>query len=552
MKHLIRHCASILILSLLPLMQYASHAPRLAVIFVIDQLPYRIIEQIQPNLSGGIKYLLRHGINYTQVYMPHASPETAVGHAALNTGSFAKDHGIVANAWYDAHGKKIAADDDFSGQADIFESQTGIGKSAKNLMVDGISDTICMHSSSGTHNKVLALSLKSRAAIMCAGHLGKAIWFDEEQGIFTSSKAFYQELPSWLTCFNEHHKVPSQIMWRPMHCLTSRFYNRTSCGSSIQLDTITSTLFDTQLPSYTTSHGATSYRNFMKSPDASQMLLDLAYTCIEQELSCNKEDKLVVWVSISSTDFIGHEYGTQSDEYTDLIYQVDCQLKKFIRQVTRLLKSSDILWVLTSDHGSAPIPEIIQQEGYLRARRIDHNSLQESLNENIAKEHRIENAVAVIDSSNIYLNTKKIQFVGNTHQDGMYATLRSMLLNTPGIKRVWIAHELQKATFDPYTLEYNFQQQFYPGRSGDLIFQLDPYCVVSKYKSGTAHGSPYNYDTHVPLVIYQKGEFEQKIINETVLSLQFAPTLAHILKVPKPSTCTFNFLPGSIPHEIYA
>lgn len=550
MKQLIHRIFFITAWSIVSVITHTTHAPRLTVILVIDQLPYHIIEQLRPNLSGGLKYLLRHGINYSHAYMPHALPATATGHAALNTGTFAKDHGIIANAWYDAQGNKIAADDDFSENAHVFGSAKKQGKSAKNLMVDGISDTITMYPTPGGMNKVIALSLKSRAAIMCAGHLGKAIWFDEERGVFTSSKAFYQELPSWLTCFNASHQTPQSVTWYPMHCITSRFYDCTLCGCEAQCSS--NAMFNTSIPSHTTQNGITSYKNFMKTPHGTQMLLDAAYACIEQELPCEKEDHLVVWISISSTDFIGHEYGTQSPEYIDLLYHIDCQLKKFMRQVTRLIKSSDILWVLTSDHGSAPIPETLRQEGYHKAHRIDLKNLQTTINETITKDYQITDAITIIDSPNVYLNATKLHNLESKKSTAAHDTICSKLLEVPGIKRVWRAQELKATTFEPYTLEYYFQQQLYPGRSGDIIFQVDPYCMVSKYKGGTTHESPYNYDTHVPLVIYQKGEFEQKIINETVLTLQFAPTLAHVLRVPKPSSCTFSFLPGSIPHEIFA
>jgi predicted AlkP superfamily pyrophosphatase or phosphodiesterase len=123
MKQLIHRIFFITAWSFISVITHATHAPRLTVILVIDQLPYHIVEQLRPNLSGGLKYLLRHGINYSHAYMPHALPATATGHAALNTGTFAKDHGIVANAWYDAQGNKIAADDDFSENAYVFDSE---------------------------------------------------------------------------------------------------------------------------------------------------------------------------------------------------------------------------------------------------------------------------------------------------------------------------------------------------------------------------------------------------------------------------------------------
>jgi len=132
----------------------------------------------------------------------------------------------------------------------------------------------------------------------------------------------------------------------------------------------------------------------------------------------------------------------------------------------------------------------------------------------------------------------------------LFSTIQDTLLNTTYIKRAWAYEQLKNAVFDLYTPEYKLQQQLYPGRSGNIIFQMAPYCQVSQYSSGTTHETPYDYDTHVPLVMYQKGSVERKIINETVLTLQVAPTIAHLMQVPKPSACTFSILPGIAGHEV--
>ncbi len=547
MKHPIRRSALFFLFNITCLLDLTAGAPRLAVILVIDQLPYHVFTSMHQNLVGGLKKLVQSGINFTNAYAPHGKPSTATGHAAFNTGTFAKDHGIVANSWYSDDGKEIFADHDNSPYAKVFgASDTTIGKSAHYLMVDGISDTAIMYSSSGGTNKVFALSLKSYPAIMCAGHLGKALWFDEQQGKFTSSRAYFEQLPAWLVQFNNSHEIPDSITWFPRHCFSSCFYKNVCPSARIE----DLSLFKSPIKTHTKINGVETYKNYLKTPQATQLLFDAARSCIEAELSCNRDEQLIVWISVSSTDFIGHELGTQSIPYVDLIYHIDCQFKKFMRFVTRLVKSSDVVWMLSSDHGSAPVPELLEQEGYHSARRIKVAELEDTIRKATQQLGHDTTLSTTVSAPYVYISKNNLNTIDAQKRKALFSTIQDTLLNTTYIKRAWAYEQLKNAVFDLYTPEYKLQQQLYPGRSGNIIFQMAPYCQVSQYSSGTTHETPYDYDTHVPLVMYQKGSVERKIINETVLTLQVAPTIAHLMQVPKPSACTFSILPGIAGHEV--
>ena len=53
---------------------------------------------------------------------------------------------------------------------------------------------------------------------------------------------------------------------------------------------------------------------------------------------------------------------------------------------------------------------------------------------------------------------------------------------------------------------------------------------------GTSHGSPYDYDTHVPL-IFSREQFRSKIKNSYQATVDIAPTIAKYLGVEIPSYC---------------
>ncbi|HEV2600878.1 MAG TPA: hypothetical protein VGT41_01140 [Candidatus Babeliales bacterium] len=117
-------------------------------------------------------------------------------------------------------------------------------------------------------------------------------------------------------------------------------------------------------------------------------------------------------------------------------------------------------------------------------------------------------------------------------------------MKQPGVKQVWYYTELEQACFHENQLESYFKNQFYPGRSGQIIIQTDPYNILTEFKTGASHCTPYEANTHVPLIIYQKGVYEKQAVNEKVSTTQLANTVAHILNISKPSASTAQLLPG--------
>ncbi len=155
--------------------------PKLTVIMVIDQFAYPLYAKTIPHLQYGLKTLLDKGIVYENTYLPHGMPATGTGHTGLNVGTYAKDHGIIANGWVTPSGERVACDDDTAEHAAVF-APNGLydyGKSARNIMVNGISDQFMLASQPNNPRLAFGVSLKSRAAICTAGQLGKAIWFDK-------------------------------------------------------------------------------------------------------------------------------------------------------------------------------------------------------------------------------------------------------------------------------------------------------------------------------------------------------------------------------------
>ena len=73
---------------------------------------------------------------------------------------------------------------------------------------------------------------------------------------------------------------------------------------------------------------------------------------------------------------------------------------------------------------------------------------------------------------------------------------------------------------------------FNPSRSGDLEIVLEPYWI--RGATGTTHGTPYNYDAAIPLILMGPGVVPGRYAAAVALN-DAAPTLSTILNIPMPS-----------------
>ena len=72
--------------------------------------------------------------------------------------------------------------------------------------------------------------------------------------------------------------------------------------------------------------------------------------------------------------------------------------------------------------------------------------------------------------------------------------------------------------------------------SGDILVVPNP-STISYSKTGSTHGSGYDYDTHVPLLFYGKG-IKKGSTNKYLRIIDIAPTLSSLLQVNFPNGTT--------------
>jgi predicted AlkP superfamily pyrophosphatase or phosphodiesterase len=528
----------------------AIHAkPRVTVVFVIDQLGDNYIQKLRPYLSHGFSELINDGVYYTNAFFEHSMPATAAGHTMISTGTFANYHGVVSNSWFNKKGKRVRFGADNSCDAATF-SRNGVyknGMSAHHLMADTLSDQIVMNNFAKHNTNVWALSLKSRAAIACAGRLGKAVWFDTKEGRFTSSKAYFDKLPEWITSFNKDAGIDKtkEYKWEPFYKPDTHKYDLPFMHDhTYTIDP--EPVFNTTLKIDHSKDKPFSF--YAKTPHADKYLMKLARKCLDEYTPESEHDGLVLYVSLSGLDKIGHYYGPYSKESVDTIYHMDKMIKEFMDYTYTKIDPKDVLFVCTADHGIMPIVEVLNKHKFSLAKRLNPFDVIDSINQAVEKKFNIKKAVAHFIEQHLYFNNETMPQEKNIRTE-ISSFIIEHLKNIQGVRNAWTFDELSRLYLDPtFNLDIFIQRQLYKSRSGDIIYSLDPYTYMSSYHGvadrGTSHTTPFAYDTHVPLILYQKGSIEHKVIAQNVGMQQLAPTMAQILNVPRPSASRSSVLPG--------
>lgn len=518
---------------------------RLVVPIVIDQGAALLVQKVLPFMKHGMHQIHKQGLSFEKAYYPHAFPNTAAGHAGLSTGAYPDTHGIVDNKVVDEKGVMRECIDDDRPQSFMFMPDGTLydrGISPFYLRVDTLVDQVALNSEPRDSWKTAAFSIKSRASVMLAGHQGQAFWLDHALGNLTTSKAYFQKLPDWVIQFNEEHalSVESSYEWKPFFPLHHEAYKKWQINNYAHssmpsiFETVVKPAFKEKEP----------FDIFTKTPWGNQWILQAAAEYIEHALTDDPSNNLLVWVSLSSVDRAGHMYGPSSMELIDMMYHLDAMIEQFMKRIFEVVDEDEVLFLITADHGIFEIPEVLNDKGFPLPRRIFSENLMKSMNNYIKKLYEIDNLVTFFDAPHFYFNVDKYETCTEKKQKQICRSLIRFLKKVPGIIDAWTPEELQQRMFPESSYAYRFKRQVYPGRNGHLMFLSEPYVMVTKYPQGTSHATPYWYDVHVPLMLYQKGRWKGRSIAEPVSTLRVASTLAHLMGVQAPSAAEKEILPG--------
>ena len=516
--------------------QVAADAPRLVVNMVVDQMRYDYIPLYWDKFEeDGFKRLVNRGFSFENNHFNYFPTFTGPGHASIYTGATPSVNGVVGNAWYDRsidRSMYVVSDSTVSPVG----TDTDAGKmSPRNLLSTTVTDEL---KSASSESKVIAVSSKDRGAVLAAGHLGDAAyWYEPESGKFVSSSWYVSELPGWVKSFNEKGlaKEFANSTWETL--LPIEQYTASSADDRPFEGT-----FENEdapvFPHDLAANRGNEYGIVNSTPFGNTLIAELAKLAIEGEELGSGDTTDFLGVSFSSTDYVGHRYGPHSVELQDTYLRLDRTIADLLDYLDRKVGKGNYLVVLTSDHGVVDVPqELINKSlpgGYFDSDKAV-NELTKFLNAELGDNSWIEdytNQQVYLDRDLIDQNGLSLEVVQQKAAD--------FLLQFEGVKSTNTAHNYQYESYGTGQ-EAMYQRGFMYDRSGDVFIQLKSGWLDTDYPKGTSHGSPYNYDTHVPLIFYGWNVPQGETSRKTVIP-QIAPTISNMLNIPLPSGSEANIL----------
>ncbi len=502
---------------------------RLVLVVSVDQMRYDYLERFRPLFRGGLKQILDEGAVFTEARYRHATTETAPGHSVILSGRSPRYTGIVANDWYDSFDRSLhnAVDDR------VQDALGGKGRAASPASFIGytLGDRLKKEHSG---SRVVGVAGKDRAAILMAGRRAElAAWYSGIDGHFVTSSYYVRETPAWLASFNARG-LPAAYAERswtrllPDTALYERYAGPDAIeGESDRKNVVFPHVIKAKPPS------PDFYDGLSSTPYADEVVLRAALAASDAYQLGRRGSTDLLAVGFSATDYIGHEYGPDSQEIMDQILRLDQVLGTLLAEVQRRVGSGHVLLVLTADHGVMPLVEVLQARG-VAAKRIDPEVLMSRVEGAFAKRFPgAPSLIAKYDSPNFYLDLEAIDAARLSRID-VEETARRALMETGLVDAVYTRAQLlgPAPAHDPdFDL---FKNAFFQPRSPSLTVRMRPYIYLGEYPGGTGHGTVEDYDRHVPIVFW--GEGIRPSISATPCGPEdIAPTLGRLLGIDYPT-----------------
>lgn len=507
--------------------------PKLVVAIIVDQMRYDYLLKYWYNFSNnGFKRLVNKGFLLRNARYSYVPTYTAPGHACIFTGTTPSVNGIVSNSWYDReHKKEVYCVSDSSVQSVGTNAEAG-KMSPRKLMTTTVCDELRLQTN--FQSKTIGISLKDRGAVLPAGHSANAAyWFDPSTNNWVTSTYYMNELPAWLKNYNSKRRA-DEFTSKPWNTLLPLNQYTVSTGDDTRYEGLfageTKPVFPHDLPVIKRSD----VDLIRKTPFGNTITKETAIECIKGEELGKDSVTDFLSISFSSTDYVGHMYGVNAIELEDTYLRLDKDLAELIDFIELWTGNSNSLIFLTADHGAALNP-IYAEDHHIPSGNISFAPIRDSLTVQLSRRFGKGNFILESNSDGIYLDRELIDQLG-LDLKVVQEYCVSFLAEQEHIAAAVTSINLKKG-IAPSGLNSFIQNGFYESRSPDVCMVLDPGWVELPRNTGTTHGSPYDYDTHVPLIFYG-WHIKQGASSQPVDVSDIAPTISDLLHISYPSGCT--------------
>ncbi|MGK0252941.1 MAG: putative AlkP superfamily pyrophosphatase or phosphodiesterase [Mariniflexile sp.] len=505
--------------------------PKLVVGIVVDQMRYDYLTRFYNKYGeGGFKRMMNEGYNCKNNHFNYIPTYTGPGHTSIYTGTTPKYHGIIGNDWYDKDLKRNV----YCAQDDSVQP-VGTASDAGKMSPQRMKSTTFADENrlfTQMRGKTIGISIKDRGAILPAGHTANAAyWFQgKDEGNWISSTFYINDLPKWVKDFNASKSTNSYLkVWNTLYDINT--YNESGSdlnnfeGGFKGKETAT---FPYDLNALKEKNGG--FDILKSTPFGNSLTTDFAMAAIDGEQLGADNITDVLTVSFSSTDYVGHNFGVNSKEVEDTYIRLDIDLERFFNSLDAKIGKGNYTVFLTADHGAIDVPAYLESvkipSGYL-----NNSETKKRFNEFMTKTFAATDLVENVSNDQIFLNREKIQLL-ELELDDVQEAIVNELISYENVDKVYSAITMSTVEFNS-GVEELLQKGFNQKRSGDILIISNPN-YISYGKTGSTHGSGFNYDTHVPLLFFGKGITHGKTFQKTEIT-DIAPTISALLGISFPN-----------------
>jgi hypothetical protein len=544
-----------------PAAQALEPLPKLVLQITIDQLRGDLPLRYQSRFGkGGFRFFLTRGTWYAAANHSHSHTETIVGHGTLATGAHPSRHGLVGDKAFarqsaDHPEEKLCRPQTANRDAAEAGPATAApavpsGATPDSILTTTFSDELML--TTAGRAKVFGVSWKDRAAVPMAGHSGKAFWFSASSGCFISSSYYYSTYPQWLTswCGKRPTDQYQNATWNLLHDKSTYLYrdqtNQYPAGTppARNLQMLEDLQFGRAFP-HKVAAGNSFYDELSISPFGDELTLAFAKELVQQEQLGKDGIPDYLSISFSATDLVSHWFGHSSLEGEDTLLRLDRTLENLLAFIDREVGLKNTLVVLAGDHGATDYPEYLQTLKVTTG-RVSIKQIRDAAAAALKTTYGLDGIIAEYSHPWFYLCHSVID-QNRLDPVEVERVIARAVLKVEGIV-------LASPSSDPHGVGLDNDAQtvaqirnsYYPRRSGDVYVVQSPqwqvYDAETRGPMLLAHGSPWAYDTHVP-VAFAGGKVGAAMVYRSISTVDVAATLAAYLRTRYPSGCVGTPLP---------
>jgi hypothetical protein len=349
----------------------------------------------------------------------------------------------------------------------------------------------------GGRSRIFGVSGKDRSAVAMAGHVGKAFWYSTNTGDFVTSTYYYDAYPAWAAKWNARRQAGGYA---------GQTWSLLNDASTYLLAARDDRPYEVDLKGYGRvfphpfgqKDNPLFFTRILVSPIGDQLTLDFSKALVTHE-----------------------ELGQDGiPDYLDLFAFID-----------KTVGLKHTLVVLAADHGMADMPEYMTELGY-KAGRLDPDQIAAAANK-AGQKFGVEKFVRFFYRPYLYLNDEKIA-AAKLDRVEVEQAIADALTDTEGIALAVAGSRLSAQPTNP--IVELVRNNHHVTRSGDIYIIQEPYWFLfDKGPVSAMHGSPWRYDTHVPIIFMGPG-IRPQTIHRRVHPVDVAPTIAALIGMTPPGS----------------